>query len=99
EEFDQFIVVYEKSAWMKEVLETCLARYRKQTIVLNPIATPNQDYPYWEEGKFDGSVPFADNLVKFCHGEKVNGLVVPPDVKLRSKPKQVILHPTSSRPG
>lgn len=104
EEFDQFIVVYEKSEWMKEVLETCLTHYREQTIVLNPIATPNQDYPYWEEGQFDGRIPFADNLVNFCkakwgQGEKVNGIVVPFDVKLRCKPKQVVIHPTSSRPG
>jgi hypothetical protein len=106
EEFDQFIVVYEKSSWMKEVLDHCLKHFRKETIVLNPIATPNQDYPYWEEGRFDGKVPFADNLVTFCEkiigikgAEKANGLVIPLDVKLRSKLNQVIIHPTSSRPG
>ena len=66
EEFDQFFVVYEKSTWMNEVLQTCLTNYRKETIVLNPIATPNRDYPYWEEGRFDGRFSFADNLVTFC---------------------------------
>lgn len=104
EEFDKFIVVYEKSAWMKEVLDVCLTQFREKTTVLNPIATPNQDYPYWQEGRFDGRVPFADNLVTYCksilgHGEKANGLVVPSDVKLKSRPKQVVIHPTSSRPG
>ncbi len=104
EEFDEFIVIYEKSVWMKEVLDTCLTKFREKTTVLNPIATPNQDYPYWEEGRFDGRLPFADNLVAFCksrlgRAEKVNGLVVPADVKLKSKPKQVVIHPTSSRPG
>ncbi len=106
EEFDRFIVVYEKSAWMKEVLDHCLANHRKETIILNPIATPNQDYPYWEEGRFDGGLPFADNLVTFCRtilgiegAEKENGLVLPKGVKLRSKPNQVVIHPTSSRPG
>jgi heptosyltransferase-3 len=104
EEFDRFIVVYEKSPWMQEVLNVCLARYRDRTTVLNPIATPHQDYPYWEEGLFDGRVPFADNLVMFCKrtwgsGEKVNGLVIPCDVKPRSKPRQIVIHPTSSRPG
>jgi hypothetical protein len=102
EEFDEFIVVYEKSPWMKEVLDTCLARYPQQTTILNPIATPNCDYPYWEGGRFDGRVPFADNLVTFCKSrlgaaEKVNGFVVPAEV--RRKPKQVVIHPTSSRPG
>jgi heptosyltransferase III len=104
--FDRFIVVYEKSEWMKSVLDQCLATYRQETIVLNPIATPNHDYPYWEEGKFDGKRPFADNLVTFCQdvlgitdAEKNNGLVIPPDVKLRAKSRQVVIHPTSSRPG
>lgn len=106
DEFDQFIVVYEKSPWMKEVLDHCLAHFRKETIVLNPIATPNRDYPYWEEGKFDGKIPFADNIVTFCRdilgiegAVKENGLHIPSDVKLRSKPNQVVIHPTSSRPG
>ncbi len=105
-EFDRFIVMYEKSTWMKEVLDTCLAKRRKETIVLNPIATPNTDYPYWEEGRFDGRVPFADNLVTFCRdilglssAKKANGLILPSDIKLNVKPKQVVIHPTSSRPG
>ena len=104
--FDRFIIVYEKSAWMKAVLDHCLTHLRAETIVLNPIATPNCDYPYWEEGRFDGKLPFADNLVTFCKtilglegAVKANGLVLPPDVKLRSKPAQVVIHPTSSRPG
>lgn len=106
EEFDQFIVVYEKSPWMHEVLHHCLTHARERTIVLNPIATPNRDYPYWEEGQFDGRLPFADNLVLFCENilripgaVKANGLVLPQGVALRSKPKQVAIHPTSSRPG
>ena len=103
EEFDRFIVVYEKSPWMKEVLDHCLAHEREKTIVLNPIATPNHDYPYWEEGQFDGKIPFADNLVTFCRdvlgikAEKKNGVVIPPGIE--KKPRQVVIHPTSSRPG
>lgn len=106
EEFDRFIVVYEKSDWMRRVLDHSLAHHRKATTVLNPIATPNQDYPYWEEGQFNGRFSFADNLVTFCQNilgideaKKDNGLVLPPDVKLKIDPKQVIIHPTSSRPG
>ena len=103
EEFDRFIVVYEKSSWMKAVLDHTLVSYREQTIVLNPIATPNRDYPYWEEGQFNGAVSFADNLVSFCQNilsvqdaKKENGLCFPPQVK---NPSQVVIHPTSSRPG
>jgi hypothetical protein len=102
-EFDRFIVVYEKSDWMKSALDHCLAYHRKETIVLNPIATPNQDYPYWKEGLFDGRLPFADNLVSFCRdilgikdAKKENGLNIPSQVK---NPVQVVIHPTSSRPG
>ncbi len=51
---------------MLKVLDTCLEKYRDKTTVLNPIATPNTDYPYWEEGRFDGNQTFADNLVDFC---------------------------------
>src|SRR3569832_256471 len=66
EEFDRFFIFYEKTAWMAEVLTQCLVLHRDKTTVLNPIATPNTDYPYWEEGRFDGREPFADNLVNFC---------------------------------
>jgi heptosyltransferase III len=106
EEFDRFFVVYEKSAWMMQVLEACLARYREKTTVLNPIATPNTDYPYWEEGRFDGNHPFADNLVAFCknilgiaEAVKSNGMALPSGLQPRRFPKRVVIHPTSSRPG
>lgn len=106
EEFEQYFIVYERSDWMKSVLEECLTKYRAQTTVLNPIATPNTDYPYWEEGRFDGTRTFADNLVKFCkdqlgitHAVKENGIVIPADVAPRKYLKRIAIHPTSSRPG
>ncbi len=106
EEFDRFFIFYEKSKWMFEVLEPCLKHHRDRTTVLNPIATPNTDYPYWEEGKFDGNFSFADNLVTFCRNilgikaaVKNNGMVIPPGVVPRRYLQRVILHPTSSRPG
>lgn len=106
EEFDRFFIFYEKSAWMADVLSQCLASYREKTTVLNPIATPNTDYPYWEEGRFDGSQPFADNLVNFCRkvlgmegAEKNNGVVLPEGIESRKYPKRIVIHPTSSRPG
>ena len=105
-QFDQFIILYERSSWMQEVIVTCQKQYRKETIILNPIATPNTDYPYWEEGRFDGRIPFADNLVLFCQNilgipdaKKENGLVLPLGLKPRSCLRQVAIHPTSSRKG
>ena len=105
-EFDRFFIFYEKSAWMHAVLDECLKNHRDQTTVLNPIATPNTDYPYWEEGRFDGNQTFADNLVTFCRdilgiqgASKSNGVVIPPDVSPRKYPHRVVIHPTSSRPG
>lgn len=106
EEFDRFFILYERSDWMLKVLETCLANYRDKTTVLNPIATPNTDYPYWEEGRFDGSQTFADNLVTFCQtvlgiegAVKSNGIKLPAGITPRLHLKRVVLHPTSSRPG
>ena len=104
EEFDRFFILYEKSDWMLKVLDTCLEKYRDKTTVLNPIATPNTDYPFWEEGRFDGNQTFADNLVAFCKtllgkGVKSNGIVLPPGVTPRRYLKRVVLQPTSSRPG
>lgn len=106
EEFDRFFIFYEKSDWMMSVLDTCLKNHRDQTTVLNPIATPNTDYPYWEEGRFDGSQTFADNLVRFCRtvlgikeAVKSNGIAIPSELAPRKYINRVVLHPTSSRPG
>jgi hypothetical protein len=74
--------------------------------VLNPIATKRKDYPYWEGGKFDGDLPFVDNLVRFCQeglklekSSKTNGMVIPSGVISHRYLQRVIIHPTSSRPG
>ncbi len=106
DEFDQFFIFYEKSPWMEEVLQNCLTHYRDRTTVLNPIATPHHDYPYWENGRFNGMIPFADNLVLFCRNilgikkaSKNNGIVIPEGVIHRRYPRRVVIHPTSSRKG
>ncbi len=106
ENFDRYFLFYEKTPWMEEVLKTCLEKYRSATTVLNPIATPNTDYPYWEEGRFDGRNTFADNLVTFCQNRlkipgaiKGNGIQIPAGIIARRYPKRVVIHPTSSRPG
>lgn len=106
EEFDRYFILYEKTPWMEEVLRECLGKYRDKTTILNPIATPNTDYPFWEEGRFNGAKPFADNLVTFCKEVlcmkapvKSNGIAIPSDVVPRLYEKRVVIHPTSSRPG
>ena len=106
EEFDKVFIFYEKLPWMTHILEESLHKFRDRTTVLNPIATPNTDYPYWEEGGFNGLLPFADNLVTFCQTKlgiagavKNCGIIPPPDVIPRRYPDRVILHPTSSRRG
>lgn len=102
--YDRYFIVYERSSWMEAVLKHCLNHFREKTTVLNPIATPNCDYPYWEEGRFDGNLPFADNLLLFCRDilklpdpTKENGIQPPTD--LSSHPRRVVIHPTSSRAG
>jgi len=106
EEFDRYFVVYERSDWMRKVLDEALSKFRSQTTVLNPIATPNTDYPFWEEGRFDGKVTFVDNLYVFCRDilkipnpTRENGIVVPPSLVPRRHEGRVVIHPTSSRPG
>lgn len=105
-QYDRFFIVYERSPWMEAILALCLEKYRKETTVLNPIATPLHDYPYWEEGRFDGNLPFAENLVRFSSdllgltsASKDNGLRVPSGITPHKYPNRVVIHPTSSRMG
>jgi heptosyltransferase III len=100
--FDKFFIFYEKSRHMKEILQDCLEHARERTTVINPIATPNRDYPFWAESQFDGSESFANNLVMFCKTVlhlkdvvKSNGIV--PQILVRQFARRVILHPTSSK--
>lgn len=102
--FDSFFFFYEKSEWMQEVLSYCQRHFPNQLFVLNPIATQNRDYPYWEVGQFDGRFALVDNLVTFCQKQlglsqvvKENGIVAPE--KILRVPNRVVLHPTSSRKG
>ena len=104
--FDQIFIPYEKSPRMQAVIEECSEKYIEKTKIINPIATANRDYPYWEVGKFDGRIPFADNLKRFCENEldlpvstKECGIVIPEGIKSRAHPNRIIIHPTSSRIG
>jgi heptosyltransferase-3 len=105
-EFDAFFIIFEQSAHMQMILKHCQTHYPTQTFVLNPIATHNKDYPYWEVGKFEGHRTFVDNLVAFCRDTlnlklvtKNNGIRVPEGIVPYRHAKRVILHPMSSRPG
>ncbi len=104
--FDRFFIIYEKTEWMKAILDICQQRYPERTVVLNPIATRNRDYPYWEQGKFDGAYPFVDNLYWYCQKQlglpvvtKSNGIACPETVQFKRYPHRVVLHPKSSREG
>ncbi len=104
--FDRFFIVYEKTPWMSAILKFCEEKYPDKTTVLNPIATPKTDYPYWENGRFNGSRPFVDNLymygrevLKLSVVTKSNGMIIPPRISHRKHDRRVIFHPTSSRPG
>lgn len=104
--YDHLFILYEKSSWMMDILQKALALFSEKTTVLNPIATPNCDYPFWEQGKFNGNLPFIENLYIFAkdqlhikHPTKLNGLQLPKGIFPRRHEKRVILHPTSSRKG
>ena len=104
--FDHFFIIYEKTPWMEAVLAFCETNYPEQTHVLNPIATRNRDYPYWEVGRFDGGLSFVDNLQRYCQNElklsqtvRENGIAPPPSLQPQAYSKRVIIHPTSSREG
>lgn len=105
-QFDRFYIFFEKSPWMSQIIHYCQTHHPEKTTIINPIATPKTNYPYWENAQFNGTQPFVDNLEKFCreilkhtHPTKENG-IIPPAKYLKGKyPKRVVLHPTSSRPG
>ena len=105
-QYDHFFIFLEKSPWMQAVLAYCQQHFPKKTTVLNPIATANRDYLYWEQGRFDGTRSFVENLYAFCQdllhftvATKSNGIVVPEEIKPRKVQRRVIIHPTSSREG
>lgn len=106
EGFDEIFIIFEKTPWMGEVIRECERRYAAKTHILNPIATKNRNYPYWKVGRFDGRLPFAENL--FCFTRDVLeldestrecGIVRPVGVGNKVHFKRVVIHPTSSRPG
>ncbi len=103
-EFDRYFIFYEKTPWMQAVLEWCVKEYPHKTVVLNPIATKNQDYPYWENGCFDGRKPLAKNLSFFCKtvlrmsdATQSCGITIPKEYEPHRFLSRVVIHPTSSK--
>lgn len=101
-DYEKCIFFYEKLPWMKKAIETVT----EKRIVLNPIATPNRDYPFWEEGEFDGNLSFVENLMHYAEKKwgvekptRNNGLQIPLTLELRKYENRVVIHPTSSRAG
>ena len=106
DQYDRIFFIYEKLEWMQTRIDYAEENFPEKTVILNPIATPNCDYQYWEQGRFDGNTPFGDNLVAYCrsglkieHPTKNNGMQLSQEIKKRRNINRVILHPTSSRPG
>jgi len=104
--FDRFFIFFEKSPRMSQVIHYCKTHFAEKTTIINPIATPKTDYPYWENAKFDGRQTFADNLEKFARNilgckapTKENGITPLPQYLKAKYPLRVIIHPTSSRAG
>jgi len=104
--YDKYFILFEKSPWMSHIINYCKTHYPDKTTIINPIATPKTNYPYWENAKFDGTQPFAGNLAIFCkqilhckNPTKDNGIRPLSIYTERKYPCRVILHPTSSRPG
>ncbi len=102
--FDRIFIFYEKSPEMKEILDFCEKNFPEKTKVLNPIATLKRDYPYWEVGKFDGSVPFAENLRVFCKDQlgiveatPLNGITLPKGAAKGLHAQRIVIHPVSSK--
>lgn len=92
--------------WMQQLLKKAFNTNRERLTILNPIATPNKNYPFWEEGEFDGTRPFVNNLMTYLREKEAilspqckSGITLPPKVKKRKHIERVILHPTSSRAG
>jgi heptosyltransferase-3 len=104
--FDHIFIFFEKSPAMASVIEAAHRLKRDKVTILNPIATKKTDYPFWVNGGFSGSLPFAKNLQNFCRdklGIKDATLdcgITAPSIFTRAKyAERVVIHPTSSREG
>lgn len=102
--FESFYIFYERSKRMQALISYCQTNSYQHLRILNPIATERCDYPYWEEGKFNGARSFVDNLTTFCREglclpnvTKYNGITPPSHLQHRFYRRRVIIHPTSSK--
>ncbi len=106
EGYHRFYIFFEKSQRMQQVIDFCNTNFPDRTLIINPIATKNTDYMYWENARFNGALPFVDNIqnfcrdiVKLCSITKENGIQATPSFMQNRFPKRIVIHPTSSRQG
>lgn len=106
EEADRIFIFYENLPHILSIINRAIATHPQKTSILNPIATKKKDYPFWEEGQFDGSKTFVDNLVDYCQNilklskvDKGNGIMPPPYLRYQLHKHRVVLHAMSSRSG
>lgn len=103
---DRLFIFVENTPPMTSLLSYALKHHRQKTVVINPIATANRDYPYWQEAKFDGTKSFVDNLFTFSQHilklpvcTKSNGITPLSSLQFQRYPRRILLHPSSSREG
>jgi heptosyltransferase-3 len=104
--YDRYFIFFEKSPWMQAIIQHCQRHYQDRTTILNPIATPRSNYPYWENGRFNGNRSFVENLYTYCEDilrftvvTRSNGISFPEGVQPRRFGRRVVIHPSSSREG
>jgi heptosyltransferase-3 len=105
-EADKIFFFYEKSQEMKGPLTLAQSLHRHKTTILNPIATKRKDYPFWEEGRFNGEICFVDNLLQFCRSTlgiknpvRSAGIIPASQYAFCRNPRRIVIHPKSSREG
>jgi hypothetical protein len=102
--YDKIFLFHEKTTEMLEWQYFFAKNFPEKLIILNPIATLRQDYPFWENGRFDGAHSFVENLHNYCRNSlnipdatKNNGIVIPSSIQQKKYPHRVVIHPTSSK--
>lgn len=91
--FDLIIVENDNSPKIKQLIE----RYRERLAIFYPTYSPNKHAPLANSDRvFNPDLPMADNIAEATGStDKNNGIVPPMNLSHRSKPKQVVIHPTS----
>ena len=102
-----FVFQNDTSEFIERLIAEGKRRVPDQMKVL--VAYPSKrivNEPYYQDAQIDPTMPMAESLRVFCedvlHFSKAtrsNGFIPPPELRHRSHPKRILIHPTSSRPG